>query len=123
MLKEESEHIKLAMLLDWCMPDLLWHTIPNGGFRSQKEAIRLKKQGVKKGVADIFILYPTAHSHGLFLELKTKGGKLSKAQKKFGEDVEAQGYSFTVQYGHAAAFNYIVDYTQADGISKIKSSE
>lgn len=41
-------------------PWLKWmHHIPNGGSRNKIEAVRLKAQGVKRGVPDIFLPYPT----------------------------------------------------------------
>ncbi len=44
--------------------------IPNGGKRNPVEAARLKKQGVKAGVSDIFVAYPENPYHGLWIELK-----------------------------------------------------
>lgn len=67
--------------------------IPNGGKRSITEGIRLKKEGVKKGVSDLFLAIPmdVVESHhpiiyykcGLWIEVKTKSGKISKEQQNW----------------------------------------
>ncbi|KRQ11649.1 hypothetical protein AOQ73_06125 [Bradyrhizobium pachyrhizi] len=53
-----------------------WHT-PNGGHRSEIEAIRFKQIGVEAGIPDYFFLYVGS----LYaLEFKKPGGSLSEAQ-------------------------------------------
>ncbi len=52
--------------------------IPNGGSRNEIEAANLKAEGVKAGVLDVCLAYPSNGFHGLFIEHKTKKGKLSK---------------------------------------------
>ena len=48
------------------------HAIPNGGSRHPAEARNLKRQGVKKGVSDIFVPYARHGRHGLYIEMKRK---------------------------------------------------
>lgn len=61
--------------------------IPNGGNRSITEAVRLKKEGVKKGVSDLLLTIPqdplkfSDPKHGLWMECKSKNGKLSDDQR------------------------------------------
>ena len=60
--------------------------IPNGGYRNKFEAKRLKEEGVKAGVSDLFLALPaisTTYSlsrFGLWIEVKATKGKLSDAQ-------------------------------------------
>lgn len=58
--------------------------IPNGGYRNKLEARKLKEQGVKKGVSDLFFAIPRLGGIntlcGLFLEVKTSKGKLTEEQ-------------------------------------------
>lgn len=64
----------------WHMVVLHAHAIPNGGDRSMVVASRLKAEGVKPGVWDVFIPVPiwypsprtldTKWRHGLYLEFK-----------------------------------------------------
>jgi len=79
--------------------DYLFH-IPNGGLRNKVEAVKLKKMGVKAGVWDLFLMIPTftvMHDHrsGLFIEVKSQEGKLTKNQKEF-EAKNSTEYSFIV---------------------------
>jgi len=52
--------------------------IPNGGSRHILEAANLKAEGVKSGIPDILLAFPSKCFHGLFIEHKTAKGKLSK---------------------------------------------
>lgn len=98
-------------------PPLKWmHAIPNGGSRGdsrQSAAIvgaRLKAEGVKKGVADIFLPCPQGTSHGLYIELKTLVGKVSKEQLEFAKDMISAGYEIVICRGYLEAIFTIKDY-------------
>ena len=47
------------------------------------EAIIAKREGLRKGVADLQLLYGNGEHFSLFLELKTDTGSQSKEQKEF----------------------------------------
>lgn len=47
------------------------------------EAIIAKREGLRKGVADLQLLYGNGEHYSLFLELKTDTGSQSKEQKEF----------------------------------------
>lgn len=56
--------------------------IPNGGKRGKITAAKLKLEGVRSGVPDLFLPVPNETFYGLFIEMKRqKGGQLSKNQK------------------------------------------
>lgn len=64
--------------------------IPNGGSRNKLEAANLKREGVRAGVPDICLAFPSNGFHGLFIEHKAKKGKLSKdkvIKKKHGSRI------------------------------------
>ena len=95
---EAAEQIKLFRWVDLVSKNyypelrLLYH-IPNGGSRNELEAVNLKKQGVRAGVPDLCLPVARGRYHGLYIELKRqKGGKLSEDQKKWLDDLFAQGY-------------------------------
>ena len=54
------------------------YAIPNGGSRNEREAANLKAEGVRAGVPDVFLAYPSKEFHGLYIEHKTKKGQLTK---------------------------------------------
>ncbi|HEX2242710.1 MAG TPA: VRR-NUC domain-containing protein [Gammaproteobacteria bacterium] len=96
-------------------PLLQWmHAIPNGGKRDSVTAARMRAEGVKAGVADIFLPVParpitaTVRFCGLYIEMKRKNGKpsdISDEQKEFRDFVTANGYAWVCCFGwrHAAA--------------------
>ena len=82
--------------------------IPNGGARPQKSlkgidvplvGWKLKKEGVKAGVWDLFLPVPLHGYHGLFIEMKRKGGRMTLNQKEWGEYFESVGYACVVCQG------------------------
>ena len=81
---EAQLQIALVQHLRLLSPDnVIWYAVPNGEKRSKRTAGRLKAQGVVSGVPDLaFVL---ADGRSAFLELKSPVGRLSPAQKSFGE--------------------------------------
>jgi len=61
---------------------LLWFHPPNGGHRHAAVGAKLKRQGVKAGVPDVWILdTPAGHDcRGVVIELKVKGRKPTPEQ-------------------------------------------
>lgn len=72
------------------------HAIPNGGGRTKREAGRLKAEGVKKGVPDIFTAVPVNGSHGLYIEMKSASGRVSAEQSAWIADALELGYAAVV---------------------------
>ncbi len=83
------------------VPEFEWlHAVPNGGLRDPITAARMKAEGVRKGVADIFLPVKRGKLSGLYLELKTlKGGRVSEEQLAFGSFVQTQGYAWASANG------------------------
>ena len=86
--------------------------IPNGGKRNPREAARLKKQGVKAGVSDLFLPIPSNGFHGLWIELKNATGKATAttSQLEWGKKMLGQGYGFKVCHGATEAITAIEEY-------------
>lgn len=115
-----TEHQEQAALMKMCKlsmrkyPELaLIHAIPNGGQRHIAVAAKLKAEGVKAGVPDIFLPAPRGNSHGLYIELKARGGKVSEAQREMLAALAGQGYACLVAYGWEQAWNEIEDYLKS----------
>lgn len=80
-------------------PALEWiHHIPNGGKRSPATAARLKREGVKAGVLDVFLPFPSRGFAGLYIEFKAGKNKLTDNQKAFKAFVEANNFKVVVCY-------------------------
>jgi len=106
-------------LFDWALfqPKLdNMFAIPNGGKRNKREAARLRRQGVKAGVYDIFLPYPTGKYPGLFIEMKRRkvdgSSSISPKQRLFGMDMEKQGYKCVICYGADQAIKVIKEYVE-----------
>lgn len=89
--------------------DLMYH-VPNGGFRAKATAGRLKAEGVKPGVPDVFLPVARKGYHGLYIEMKSAKGKLSMDQLKWIEALKKQGYYVVTCYGFNQAADVISDY-------------
>ncbi|MDB4726128.1 VRR-NUC domain-containing protein [bacterium] len=92
---------------------LMFHP-PNGGKRGEREAGRLKKQGVLAGVSDIVLPVARGGYHGLFIELKSPTGALTKTQEDFLAGVTEQGYMGVVCFGFDEAKEEIIKYYASD---------
>jgi hypothetical protein len=66
--------------------------IPNEGRRTERFGRLLKAMGMRPGVLDLFIMMGRHDYYGAWIELKSKNGSLSNAQKLFIKDAEVQNY-------------------------------
>ena len=96
---DRSEHdlqvavVNCAMAYASTYPEiLLLHAIPNGDWRGPRVAAKLKAEGVKPGVADLFLPVKRGEFSGLYIELKRAGGTPSPEQWAFLESVTMQGF-------------------------------
>ena len=112
-----SEAQEQVLIFEWAKlqenlhPELkLLYHCPNGGKRNLKEAMNLKKQGVKAGVPDIFLPVARNNKHGLYIELKYGKNKLSQIQNKWYWALLDQGYEVEVCYGAEEAIKTIKKY-------------
>lgn len=95
----DVEHILQCGCVRWFRlkyPKALIFAIPNGGARNAITGARLKDEGVTAGVPDLFIATPRNKWHGMFVEMKTRTGRLSEAQKVVSMHVVREGYFFAV---------------------------
>lgn len=70
----------------------LLYAIPNGGKRNAREAARMKTEGIRAGIPDLFLAVPRDVYHGLFIELKAPNGRISEAQKAVIASLRHLGY-------------------------------
>lgn len=114
MLKK-SEHQEQKALIQWFRMQYpryrkyLW-AIPNGGARHIRTAMTLKEEGVLAGVSDLFLMVPKGVHHGMFIEMKAKGGRVSDTQKEFIDAATLVGYAAVVCYGFDEAKKEVENY-------------
>ena len=112
-----SEHDEQVALFEWAAlhagrcPELgLMFAIPNGGKRDPVTAVRLRDEGVKPGVPDVYLPVARQGWHGLFIELKWGKNKTTDRQNEWLDRLMEQGYLAVVCYGWAEAVDVIMDY-------------
>lgn len=111
------EHDEQAALFQWAAlqenvyPELaLMFAVPNGGHRHKAVAAKMKAEGQRAGVPDIFLPVSRYPYFGLFIEMKVGRNKTTPKQDWWLEQLEKQGYYTTVCYGWEAAKELIVSY-------------
>lgn len=80
-------------------PILVWLMhVPNGGLRSRGEAGKLKAMGVRKGVSDWILPFPSPSGRykGLAIELKSEVGTVSDEQEDFLHEASRNGWLIAV---------------------------
>ena len=138
------EHVEQALFVKWASmqsnkhPELkMLFAIPNGGHRHVAVAKKLKEEGVKSGVPDLFLAVPSlvnleipardrSHSSfvpvintpGLFIEMKVGKNKLTKNQEWWIGNLQGQGYRCEVCYSFEEARNVICDYLKIEENSR-----
>lgn len=129
-----SEHAQQVALFMWASqnreqyPELEWmFAIPNGGERNIAVAARLRAEGVRSGVADVFLpagrFFTNEQGHpdvraGLFIEMKKpalagkKSTGQSETQIEFEKHITKQGYSYVVCYTFQEARDAVIAYLE-----------
>lgn len=100
-----SEHIEQVRFVSWFEKNYLpvrIFAIPNGGARHPAVAAKLKAEGVRKGVLDLFI-----PEWRVWIEMKTETGRMSKEQKDWKQYLESCGYHCFVCHGFEEAKSVI----------------
>ena len=102
-----SEHRIQATLVDYlyyaAKPDVYYFAIPNQANRHIRNAVKMKAEGVRSGVADMCFMFPQGRV--AWLEMKKPGGSLSATQKQFREVCHALGH----QWGTAKSVEEALD--------------
>lgn len=109
---EQIDHINIVNWFHENFPELAddFHHFANERKCSMSEGRRLKRMGVKKGVADFFLALPLNGKAGLWIELKVGKGKLSPEQILFLERKIVRGYEAIAVWGKDAAKAAILTY-------------
>lgn len=116
-----SEHDEQSALISWAdwqcqrkYRELSTHlfAVPNGARTSMSVAKRLKREGMRSGVPDLFLAVARGGYHGLFLEMKSRKGVVSKEQKTWIGRLAAAGYFVVVCRGFEEARAQLIKYME-----------
>lgn len=110
-----SEHDEQTLLIKWFdmqyKNKFVFFAIPNGGARNLYVAKKMKAEGTRAGVPDLFLAVPRHGFAGLFIEMKrVKSGYVSQTQKEMISRLELAGYKCIVCKGFDQAKAEIEEY-------------
>ena len=118
--RDDPEHRAQCEVIRWrdaaalMFPEVgLLHAIPNGGKRDIATARRMKAEGVVAGIPDLFLPVARKGYHGLYIEMKADGGRLTPAQLDMISELQGQNYRVMVCYSADAAIMAIEVYLGA----------
>ena len=119
--REGPEQEKFFNWLKFQYPELnaIGFHVPNGGDRHAAVGKKMKREGVKPGVPDIFILSPKGGYFGLIIEMKAPKpykSQVSADQKKWLARLQLVGFKTVVCRGHEEAKKAVFDYVIADEV-------
>ena len=107
---EQANFFKAARLILGIYYPLIF-AIPNGGKRTGRDGKGKQREGLKKGVPDIFLAMPKIGYYGLFIEMKRlKGSTTSDEQKAYIKLLNRTGYKAVICKGYAKAVEVLRDY-------------
>jgi len=112
-----SEHqiqSEFVRLITEQYPNILFSATVGGVRLSIGAAQKMKKAGYRRGVPDVLFFEPRQGYNGLCIEVKKKGGRPSKDQLRWKDDLLARGYFAVVATGLRECLDYFNEYFRAD---------
>jgi len=113
----QPEAIEQAKVIAWARANEgsytgLWmlHSSLNGVRLSKAQAGKAKAGGMLAGVPDLFLPVRSYEYCGLYIEMKSEKGRVSKEQSRFLSMVSTLGYAVYVCYSAQEAIDKIKDY-------------
>jgi hypothetical protein len=115
----QSEHSEQAEYFKWAKNsrDIRLHfafAIPNGVKTSMGQAKKLKAEGLKAGVPDVCLPVASGGYHSLWLEFKTRSGRVSDKQAIYRAFLEREGHLVMVPRSHGEAIEITERYLRGE---------
>lgn len=116
--RRDLEHAEQVKVFAWAAaheekyPDLRWlFAVPNWiGVRTAKHGARLKAEGRKAGVLDMWMPVRRAIYPGMAIELKVKGNRPSVDQQAWIQHLHREGWYVIVAYSAIQAIRELENY-------------
>lgn len=115
-----NEHAEQVSVIQWwasyCgtvgLDERALMAIPNGGARHPAVGAKLKAEGVRPGVPDLFLALPCRDFHGAWFELKAMGGTMQDSQAQMATLLRGQGYNVVSVWGAQECIRAIEAYVR-----------
>lgn len=115
--RQDKEFEEQCVVIAWAQmsaseyPELKWlHASLNGVKLTMRQAIKAKKSGMKKGIADLFLPAKNRNFSGIYIEMKAGKNKQSAEQVEFQKFVVSQNYQYCLCYSANDAIQEIKKY-------------
>ncbi len=118
---EMSEHEHQVLVIQWARlqvkcgtyPDLdVLHAVPNAARRTKGERGWMLSEGMKAGVPDLHLPVPRGGFVGLYIEMKSKGRKLTAAQDWWQDRLHKLGHFVATCFTSSAAIDTLTEYLE-----------
>ena len=115
----QHEHREQVAIMHWWrmqhtvygIPLIALLSVPNAGMgRNAIQGARLKAEGVRAGVSDLFLAVPRHGKAGAWIEVKAIGGRESDVQAEFQTEMRRLGYRAVTVYGADECIRFLKDY-------------
>jgi VRR-NUC domain len=113
----QPEAIAQAAVVSWARANernypFLWmlHSSLNGLKRTKEARRKATASGMLSGVPDLFLPVPISDKKGLYIEMKSKTGRISIEQSKYLKAVSDFGYAAFICYSAVEAIDKIKAY-------------
>ena len=115
-----TEYQEQGLVIDWWwhahgtygLPVFALFSIPNGAYLASgyMGAAMLKKAGMRPGAPDLFLAVARPESNGLFIEMKSRTGRIAPEQEQFRDYLEAANYKHLFAFCAEEATTAIKEY-------------
>lgn len=95
---------------EYNVDERLLMAFPLQGVRTARNGARMKREGMRRGTPDLFLAIPMTLNHGLWIEMKAKGGVVSREQEMVIGCLGGQSYVTAVCWSDTAAIATIREY-------------
>lgn len=124
--RKNPEHDLQKAFFEWLLLAYPWaddvtFAVPNGVRCSASQAAKLKAEGLKAGIPDVFMSVVTDKYPGLYIEFKIKPNKPSDIQEKKISSLKSQGYRCEIIYDLDAAIALVKEYLGTKYNVKLKA--
>lgn len=111
--RNHPEHDQQCLFVDWMRylyPKIKVMASGNGAPLTAFQKHWMVREGMLKGAADLFIIYPSRGFYGLFIEMKSKKGKISPEQLEFMDYVRSHNFKGEFAWSYEEAKKIFLEY-------------
>ncbi|WP_151812561.1 VRR-NUC domain-containing protein [Acinetobacter bereziniae] len=86
------------------------YAVPNGGYRTKRNASTLKAEGLTAGIPDLHCFVAVHPYHSLYIEMKTETGDLTESQESMIPMLRQEGHKVVICRSTQSALDELFKY-------------